>query len=183
MRSTSLLASAVALTALGLISTTPAMAAYINIDAASVPGQITMVAGDFEFGINVNGNTTSGLGNGTSATIAASSGPMTFTGSWIDLGASTPGSFAQISGSDELIYTVSTGGPGGTISGEFCSNPTVCTIPVGAAVINVGEGPNSFGQPFLTATWQSVAVPEPAGMLVFSMALGGLLMLRRQQGV
>jgi hypothetical protein len=73
----------------------------------------------------------------------------------------------------------STGGFG-TISGEFCASPTNCSIPLGATVTNVGPGPNSFDQAFLSASWQAAAVPEPAGFLLLGAGLVGLAAARRR---
>ncbi len=191
MKSTPLIASAVALGAVCLIGMLPARAAYIAIDDFSVPGQITTVAGDFEYGITVDGSSTTGIGNRVTVTAAASAGPVTFSGSWNDGGLSTSGSFAQVSADEELIYTVSeqfiiTHLNGvipvmDTITGEFCSAPTVCTIPANATITNVGEGPNNFNQAFLTANWQSNPVPEPASILLFGASLAGLNVIRRRR--
>ncbi|MGH7226692.1 MAG: PEP-CTERM sorting domain-containing protein [Gemmataceae bacterium] len=96
---------------------------------------------------------------------------------------STPGTFAQIAFdghvlSDENVYTVSTSGGFGTISGSFCSDPAVCTIPVGAIVTTVPEHA-SFSQPFLSASW--VSDPEPASGLVILAGLAGLAWARRRR--
>ena len=182
MNARSFIVASVGLAALAAITLQPARAAFINIDDFSVPGQITVAAGDFENGITVNGQSTSGLGNSVTVSAADSTGPVTFSGSWINFGSSNNGSFAQVSSDDELVYTVSTTGIFGFISGEFCSAPAVCAVPGGATVTSVGEGPNNVaGDNGLSVVWQSASAPEPASLFVIGSALAGLSIIRRRR--
>ena len=152
-------------------------AAYISWDDSDL-NNITITAGDFEEGFYVNGILiTTGLGNSGSVTLADSGN--NFSGSWIDLGGST-GVHNQIlfalaadptgvtSGAE---WTASTDGFLGTISGTFggftgspyfFSSPT--NLQNGQTVIN--------SEPFLSMSFESEAVPEPATMALLG---GGLL--------
>lgn len=158
-----------------------ANAAFIFFNDAGSSENVIVSAGDFERGFSVNGSLiTSGLGHHATVTEPES---FTYSGSWIDEGRSTPGTFAQVAFdgkilSDENVYTVSTAGGFGTITGSFCSDPTVCTIPTGAKVTTVPEGA-SFSQPFLSARW--VSDPEPASGLVVLAGLAGLCWVRSRR--
>ena len=120
MKRPSLTSRVVLMAGLCLAGTQAANAAFISIDDYSVPGQISAFAGDFENGIMIDTTSTSGLGNSITVPAAAAAGPLTFAGSWIDEGLSTPGVFAQIFGTvAQLVYTVSTDGLFGTISANL----------------------------------------------------------------
>ena len=119
-----------------------ALAAYFVIDDASVEGSITISLNDFEAGFYVNGTLIQhGLSNPASVTVSEA-GPVMFSGSWIDLGESTPGSrtiYLVESANPTLVsdifqFTVSTSGGFGTIQGSFQSDTSpgsLGTLPTG----------------------------------------------------
>jgi len=175
--------SALALCALTLFAA-PANAAFITWDDSD-PNNITITAGDFENGFSVDGNLlTSGLGNSASITFA--DGGHTFVGSWIDLGFSTgvhnETLFALASDPTAVTsgaeWTATTDGFLGTIAGSFggffggpyffTSNPTF--LQNGQTQVN--------GEAFLSTSFTSEAVPEPATLLLGVPAVG--LALRRR---
>jgi PEP-CTERM motif len=170
-----------------LLLTAPvAKAAAFFIDDTSET--ITVSADDFENGLSINGVLfQSGLGHPATGTFGES---LTYSGSWIDHGLSTPGSFAQEAFdpdstlSDVNVYTVSTAGGVATITGAFCSDPELlaCFIPPDAVLDQFLEtaAPVDFSQPFLSASWQSgLDVPEPASELLLLAGLAALGALRR----
>ena len=151
----------------------------------------TVSANDFEFGLSIDGAAfQSGLGNPATGTFGES---FSYSGSWIDHGLSTPGTFAQEAFdpdstlSDVNVYTVSTAGGVGTITGAFCSDPALlaCFIPFDAVLTQFLEtsAPVDFSQAFLSASWKSdVQVPEPASGLLLAAGIAALGAVRRRRG-
>jgi hypothetical protein len=181
--------AAAALLAFG--ATAPAKAAALFFDDRGETGTIS--AADFEGCFSVNGsNVECGLARFGGSGSVKTGESFTYSGSWIDLGQSWPGTFAQIALesvgsdsrqfiSDENVYTVSTNGGFGTITGQFCSDSSdiaLCVIPTNARISFTGESAD-FSQPFLSASWAS-DVPEPASGLLLS-GLAGLGWLRRRR--
>jgi hypothetical protein len=165
-----------------------AKATFLFIDDSSE--SITVSANDFEGGLSIDGTLfQSGLGHPATGTFGES---LTYSGSWIDNGLSTPGSFAQEAFdpdgtlSDVNVYTVSTNGITGTITGAFCSDPALlaCFIPPDAVLDQFLETaePVDFSQPSLTASWKSDVeeVPEPASGLMLLAGLAALGAVRRR---
>ncbi len=138
---------------------------------------VTIGAGQFESGFSVNGsqiqapsNTLSG-----STTVAESTGIITFTGTWIDLGASTPYSrtiyfIHPVTGvvTDILDFSVSTTGVDGTISGTWTTDAggPLGPIPGGtpAADIVPADGtPVAFYAAYLGGSaWAGVGITDIA---------------------
>lgn len=112
-----------------LLTPSAARAGFLSIDDSLANETIVISANDFENGLSINGvSFQSGLGIPATMTIPETTTPITFSGSWIDEGASTPGHHivylveADGSISDILDYTVSTDGFNGTITGSFQSD-------------------------------------------------------------
>ncbi|MGH7226693.1 MAG: hypothetical protein ACRELF_26040 [Gemmataceae bacterium] len=71
-----------------------ANAAALLINDASSSETITISANDFEHGLSINGTLLQiGLGSPASITLPETTSPITYDGSWIDEGLSTPGTF------------------------------------------------------------------------------------------
>ena len=170
------LLSAIALCALTLFAA-PANAAYILWDDNDL-GQITVTAGDFEFGFSVNGSQlTIGLGNSGSITLVDADGQ--FSGSWFDLGQSVAGHTDVLFGlpsdptavTSGVEYTLATDGRVGTITGTFGGFNGIPYFGAGSTFAQDGHV-ELFNAPFLSMSFDSEAVPEPATLLMAVPAVG-----------
>lgn len=185
-----------AVTALSLGLCTQAGAAALIFDDINPNHLITVTANDFEGGLSVNGSPfQSGLHNPASGSFSEAT-PLTFHGSWIDLGNSGAGSRTiylveagdptQIS--DILSYQWSTDGQNGTIDGTFTSD-LVNNLGVLPGGVNPGDvfvengQAVAFSLPFLGGEIRSDvdAVPEPVTLALVSLALAGVAFTRRRK--
>jgi hypothetical protein len=189
-------AVAVAVSVLGISSATPAHAASLVICDAAACGSpdpnITFSVGQFEEGFSVNGSQIQrGLGGGSISVNEAGSfvdgaAQTTFTGTWIDEGATTPTSatifFTEAGGgiSDVLNYNYSTSSGLGTVSGYVISD-TESALSV-ADLASLGITPTAtvsetnafiFNNAFITASFQS-DVPEPSTWAMMLLGFAGL---------
>lgn len=177
------------LAAAGLLVALPvaAQGAAIGIDF-SQPGGITFGANDFEYGLVLNGNLFQVGNNDYQQTTLSPNAALTFSGTWIDLGASTPGSRtvyfvdplapANVLGTFTFTYGSSFGD--GTINGMFDPNG-VGTVPGGTdpGDIYLANGSTySFDNAFISV---AVVTPTPGAAAVLGLA--GVASLRRRRAV
>ncbi len=172
-----------------------ASAASLTINDTLQDGEVMIAAGYFETGFFVNGGLVAS-GSGSGSVIVPEAPGFTFTGSWIDLGASAPGSrtvyFVNPNDPsdifDILSYTYSTDGYWGTISGAWSSalGGPLGSIPGGTAAsdIMLANGqPFGFSNAYISAgAYSSTEVPEPSTALLLACGLGGgFVVLRRRR--
>ena len=156
-----------------------AKAAYINIDD-SAAGSIHVTAGAFDLSVMINSTVVTGSAGIIDLTVPDSAGPVIFAGNWYDGGTTVAGQWAQVSGDDVLIYSLSTDGFVGGIIGKFCSDGVAGCDTTGMTITTVGEGPNAFGTVTLSGTWQS-EIPEPASAMLFGLATIGAAAFKRRR--
>src|SRR5437660_912908 len=171
------------LVGLAVLGPRAASAAFISIDDTTVEGSVTITAGDFEGGFSANGVLlSSGLGTSGSLTVDEALGPLTFSGSWIDLGASGAGSTTQYmvepsdptTVSDILSQSWSTDGTFGTINGTFTSDSGLGLGLLPPDAVPSGELVD-FSHPFLSASATSdvADVPAPAALVLLGAGIAG----------
>jgi PEP-CTERM motif len=174
----------------------PAQAAFVLIcpstDCGSAIGTTTFTAGDFEAGFDVNGSqVTIGLGNSASPSVPQAgsfvdgAAKNTFSGSWIDNGASTPVSatvfFTDPSGaiSDVLSYTFApSSGGNGSVSGFMISGILSAADLAGVGITPTATAPEGqlfvFDNAFIEAHVLGAAVPEPSTWALMLLGFAGL---------
>lgn len=170
-----------------------AHAAALIFSDTSASETITVSACDFEGGLTVNGAPVGscGVGAGGSVTFKEADGPVSFRGSWIDLGRSGSGSRtiyltekeAPTLISDVFHYSWFTDGITGTIEGSFESDilGSLGSLPPGVDPLDVfvEDGrPAPFSLPFLSGELRS-DVPEPVSLALVGLALAGIGLSRR----
>jgi hypothetical protein len=175
-----------------LLSSNSAFAAAFVIDDTNPNDTVTISLNDFERGFLVNGNLVQqGLNNSQSVTLPEA-GPITFSGSWIDLGQSGAGSrtIYLVEASDPTLisdifqYSWSTDGQFGTIQGSFVSdvNDNLGHVHPGTPDVFIENGQGvPFSLPFLGGEIHSDAeVPEGGSLSFLPMGLAAIALFARR---
>jgi len=171
-----------------VISPSGMNAAFLSLTDTNANDTILVSANDFEFGLSINGVPfQQGLGNPASGTFPETNS-LTFSGQWLDQGATTPGAhtiylveaFDPTLISDILQYTLDTSGGHGFINGSFISDNEnnlgrlPPALPPGSTVFVENGQAVDFSAPFLTALVLSdTEVPEPGAASILLLGLLG----------
>jgi hypothetical protein len=162
-----------------------AEAAYITIDDSDL-ATVTITAGDFEGGLYIDDVLlTSGLGSSGSATLP--DGGYTIAGSWIDLGGAGGARvdllFAFLADpgmvTSGIEFGVETDGLNGMLFGSFGGFTSAPYFPTFVSTFAQNGHAEAGSVPFLSVSFKSEAVPEPATLLL--VGGGVLLALRRRR--
>lgn len=166
-------------------------AANLNINGLD-DGSVTFSWADFELGFTVDG----GGGGSNGVSVLSDGVSLSFSGSWIDLGLSTPLSRTVYwvdpadgtTVTDIFSWTISTDGSFGTISGTFQDGGALGALPGGIAagdiILKTADGSHNafnFSAAFLTGQVLTEAVPLPAGLWLALTAFGGLGLIGRRR--
>ena len=186
------------LMSVSLLGPSAARAAALIFDDTSTNETITISANDFEGGLVVNGVPfQQGLNNPSTGTFAET-GPISFSGRWIDNGLTQPTVRTiyllepldpNLTVSDIFHYTLDSSGGFGFIQGTFESDidGNLGTLPAGVnpADVFVENGqPVPFFAPFLTGQITSdIDVPEPGtlSLCLMGVLIASGLKLRQQR--
>jgi hypothetical protein len=175
------------------IGSAPAWCA--NITITDLTDNISITAGNFEYGFTAGGiGFNQGLGVNDTHTYSEANGPISFSGTWITDGIGGSGSSViylvepqdTTLVSDIFSYSWTDNGDStGTITGTFTSDfennlghISDYTITTNDQVLVEDGTPVPFNLAFLSGTIQSDVseTPEPATFTYFGVGLGGLLL-------
>jgi hypothetical protein len=185
----------VGLMAVGVVAAAqPVQAASLAICASttcgSPSGSTTFTLNDFSEGFDVNGSQVQiGLDSPASTSVPQEgsfvdgAAENTFSGSWVDIGQSTPESetvfFTGVSGriSDVLNFNYSTDGYIGTVSGYVITGTLTVAGLAAVGITPTAMAPEgklfTFDNAFITSSIQT-AIPEPSTWALMMLGFAGL---------
>jgi hypothetical protein len=181
-----------------LLGPNAARAAALIFDDTSPNETITIAANDFEGGLTINGVAFQQGLNNPATGIFPETGPISFSGRWIDNGLTQPTSRTiyllepldpNLTISDIFHYTLDSANGFGFIQGSFVSDidGELGTLPAGVnpADVFIENGqPVPFGAPFLSGLINSdIDVPEPGtlSLCLMGLLIAGGFKLRQQR--